>query len=214
MTRDGTRDGRVGEASTGEAPTGEAPTGEAPSGEAPSGEAPSGEAPTREAPVRVAGDPARKLPGDLTDPRPAHPLEAAEIAHAAAMAAVHRMAFPPNEAWGTNAIALQLAMPGVFGWLDRRGGMILARVAADEVEVLTLAVAPATQRKGLGARLLEAAMSGAAVRGARIAFLEVSISNQAARTLYARAGFTPTGRRPRYYADGSDALILRRSLKS
>jgi [ribosomal protein S18]-alanine N-acetyltransferase len=167
---------------------------------------------------RVVGEPAReatrKTPGDVADTGPARPLEPADIAHAPAMAAVHRMAFPPNEAWGTNAIALQLAMPGVFGWLDRRGGMILARVAADEVEVLTLAVAPAARRQGLGTRLLDAAMTCAASRGARVAFLEVSIGNRGARTLYARAGFTPTGRRPRYYADGTDALVLRRTLPS
>ena len=47
------------------------------------------------------------------------------------------------------------------------------------------------------------------MRGARAAFLEVSIGNKAARALYERAGFAPAGRRPRYYADGTDALVLR-----
>jgi ribosomal-protein-alanine N-acetyltransferase len=171
---------------------------------------------TREVPAEgpgvVTGEPMSKrtaeLPGDVV----AATLEPAAIAHAAAMAAIHRTAFPRGEAWGTDAIALQLALPGVIGWLDRRGGMILARVAADEVEVLTLAVAPAARRQGLGTRLLDAAMTLATSRGARVAFLEVSIGNGAARTLYARAGFTPTGRRPHYYADGTDALVLRRTL--
>ena len=139
-------------------------------------------------------------------------LELAGIAHAAAMAAIHRAAFPPNEAWGTDAFELQLALPGVFGWLDRRGGMILARVAADEAEVLTLAVAPEARRQGVGTRLLGAAMSLGGSRGAQTAFLEVSDANGAARALYRRAGFIPTGRRPRYYADGTDALVLRRTL--
>lgn len=171
---------------------------------------------TREVPDEAAGAVTGKatsartgeMPGDAA----AAALEPAGIAHAAAMAAIHRTAFPPAEAWGTDAIALQLALPGVIGWLDWRGGMILARVAADEVEVLTLAVAPAARRRGLGTRLLDAAMTLATARGARTAFLEVSIGNEAARTLYARAGFTPTGRRPRYYADGTDALVLRRTL--
>jgi ribosomal-protein-alanine N-acetyltransferase len=73
-------------------------------------------------------------------------------------------------------------------------------------------VAPAARRRGLGTRLLDAAMALATAHGARVAFLEVSIGNAAARTLYARAGFIPTGRRPRYYADGTDALVLRRRL--
>jgi ribosomal-protein-alanine N-acetyltransferase len=153
-----------------------------------------------------------ETPGAVSGDAAAAALEPAGIAHAAAMAAIHHTAFPRGEAWRTDAIALQLALPGVIGWLDWRGGMILARVAADEVEVLTLAVAPAARRQGLGTRLLDAAMALAASRGARVAFLEVSIGNVAARTLYARAGFTPTGRRPRYYADGTDALVLRRTL--
>jgi [ribosomal protein S18]-alanine N-acetyltransferase len=135
--------------------------------------------------------------------------EPADVAHAAAMAAIHRLAFPPNAAWGADAFALQLVLPGVFGWVDQRGGMILTRIAADEMEVLTLAVAPETRRQGIGARLLGAAMAQACRQGARIAFLEVSVGNIAARALYDRAGFSPAGRRPRYYADGTDALVLR-----
>jgi ribosomal-protein-alanine N-acetyltransferase len=128
------------------------------------------------------------------------------------MAAVHRMAFPLNETWGAEAIARQLALPGVFGWVDPHGGMILARAAADEMEVLTLAVIPKVRRQGIGLRLLGAALAHAAERGAQIAFLEVSVGNVAARALYERAGFVPAGLRPRYYADGSDALVLRRTL--
>ncbi len=139
-------------------------------------------------------------------------LAPAGIAHAGAMAAIHRTAFPPREAWGIDAIAIQLALPGGFGWLDPRGGMILVRLAADEVEVLTLAVAPAARRQGIGARLLEAALRVARAHGAHTAFLEVSVGNAAARALYARAGFTPVGQRRRYYPDGTDALVLRRAL--
>jgi ribosomal-protein-alanine N-acetyltransferase len=134
------------------------------------------------------------------------------VAHAAAMAAIHRMAFPLAETWGSEAIARQLALPGVFGRLDPHGGMILTRIAADEVEVLTLAVIPKVRRQGIGLRLLEAALTHAALRGARIAFLEVAISNVAARGLYERAGFEAAGLRRRYYADGTDALVLRRPL--
>jgi len=171
---------------------------------------------TGQVPGKIAGDDTSETPRDpaveTQGDTATAALERAGVPHAAAMAAIHRLAFPPAEAWGTDAIALQLALPGVIGWIDWRGGMILARVVADEAEVLTLAVAPAARRGGLGTRLLDAAMTLATSRGARTAFLEVSTANAAARALYARAGFTPTGRRPRYYADGTDALILRRTL--
>jgi ribosomal-protein-alanine N-acetyltransferase len=132
-------------------------------------------------------------------------------AHVPVLAAIHAMAFPPREAWGEDAIGLQLALPGAFGLLDERGGMLLGRMAADEAEVLTLAVAPAARQQGVATQLLEAACAVVAPR-CRALFLEVSIANRAALALYERAGFAEVGRRWRYYSDGSDALVLRRIL--
>jgi len=140
------------------------------------------------------------------------PLQQVGTAHAASLAAIHAEAFPPREAWGEDAIALQLAMPGVFGLLHPLGGMILARVTEDEAEVLTLAVAPHLRRQGVATALLNGAMAAARGKAARTMVLEVAIDNAAARALYQRAGFAEAGRRPRYYADGGDALILRARL--
>jgi len=139
-------------------------------------------------------------------------LEPATPAHAAALAVLHAQAFPPPERWGSDAMALQLGLPGAFGWLSPAGGMILARVAADEAEVLTLAVDPARRRRGLGRLLLCQAMRTATERGARTVFLEVADANLAARALYAAAEFSQAGRRPRYYPGGGDALVLRAPL--
>ena len=100
-------------------------------------------------------------------------------------------------------------MPGTFGLVEAQGGMLLARVAADEAEVLTLAVLPALRRQGLGRALLQAAMAEARRRGAASMTLEVAVDNVAARDLYTSAGFTQVGRRRRYYANGADALVLR-----
>ncbi|MEN0075727.1 MAG: ribosomal-protein-alanine acetyltransferase, partial [Paracraurococcus sp.] len=62
------------------------------------------------------------------------------------------------------------------------------------------------------ARLLAAALAGAAAPGAAAMFLEVAAGNAPAQALYAGQGFAEVGRRRRYYADGSDALVLRRDL--
>ena len=139
-------------------------------------------------------------------------IERATPLHAAVLASIHQAALPQGESWGEDAIWLQLGLPGGFGLLDPRGGMLLGRVAADEAEILTLAVRPQVRRQGLAAALLAAALGEARARGARAMFLEVATGNAAARTLYARAGFTEVGRRVRYYADGSDALVLRVNL--
>jgi ribosomal-protein-alanine N-acetyltransferase len=128
------------------------------------------------------------------------------------MAAVHASAFAGSDAWSRDVFSLQLALPNVFGLLHPSGGMILARVAADEAEILTLAVNPAARRGGIGAALLREAASLAATMGARAVFLEVSVANIAARQLYSASGFIQAGRRPRYYSDNSDALVLRLDL--
>ncbi len=128
--------------------------------------------------------------------------------HAAAMAAIHASAFPPGARWREESFAAQLALPGVFGLIDPEGGFILMRIVAEEAEVLTLAVAPAVQRRGIGRALLAEAMVRTRAAGARRILLEVSEQNEAARALYGAAGFAEIGRRRRYYADGADALVL------
>jgi ribosomal-protein-alanine N-acetyltransferase len=139
-------------------------------------------------------------------------IQRATPAHAAIMAAVHAAGFPPPEAWGKDAIALQLVLPGAFGLVDNRGGMLMARVTAEAAEVLTLAVAPTARRQGIATRLLNAAIAEARSRGAASVFLEVSTANAAAQALYQGAGFAAVGRRRSYYADGSDGIVLRLDL--
>jgi ribosomal-protein-alanine N-acetyltransferase len=136
----------------------------------------------------------------------------ATLADIDVMAVIHASAFTGTDAWSRDVFSLQLALPNVIGLLHPSGGFILVRVAADEAEVLTLAVMPSARRGGVGGALLRAATDQVAGMGARMVFLEVSVANVTACRLYARGGFVPAGRRPRYYSDGSDALVLRLDL--
>ena len=135
-------------------------------------------------------------------------LRAAQVANSPALAGLHASAFPPAEAWGADAMALMLEMPGAFGLWQPGGGLVLARVVAGEAEILTLAVTPARRRQGLGAALLAGAMQAAALRGATGMFLEVAAGNAGALALYRGFGFAQVGHRRRYYPDGTDALVL------
>ena len=139
-------------------------------------------------------------------------LQRAGLAHGDLMAAIHAAAFAAADAWGGDAFRILLAQPGVQGLLHPDGGLILMRVAADEAEILTLAVMPDARRRGVGRLLLSGAVAVAESARAGTLFLEVSALNGPARTLYGQAGFAEVGRRRGYYADGSDALILRRRL--
>ena len=132
-------------------------------------------------------------------------------AHAAAMAAIHAAAFPAGQRWGADAMAIQVAQPGAFGLIDLDGAMVLARVAADEAEVLTVATAPRMRRQGRARALLESAHGHAQRAGARCVFLEVSEANEPARALYAALGYVGVGRRPRYYGEVA-ALTMRLAL--
>lgn len=136
----------------------------------------------------------------------------ASAAHAGVMAAMHAAAFPAGERWGPEALGLLLGQPGVFGLIADAKGFVLARVAADEAEILTLAVAPSARRRGVAFGLIAAAKHRAAAAGAVAMFLEVASDNEAARALYAKAGFRRVGRRARYYPNGGDALVLRADL--
>lgn len=122
--------------------------------------------------------------------------------------------------WDGGAFATLLGQPGVLGLLCRRDGVpagfILLRQAADEAEILTLAVGLAQRRQGIGKMLLSEAISRLSGLGVQRLFLEVADDNAAALALYRRAGFSPVGRRQNYYrlpgSSATDALILEKRL--
>lgn len=84
----------------------------------------------------------------------------------------------------------------------------MTRSAADEVEILNIAVAPQWRRAGLGSRLLKHALEEARAEGAQRVFLEVRESNRAAIALYMRHGFQAAGRRENYYAAPAEAALV------
>ena len=84
-----------------------------------------------------------------------------------------------------------------------------------DAELMNLAVDTTRRRHGVGSALLERVLATCTRRGARELFLEVRISNAAARRLYARHGFETIGRRRGYYASPrEDALVYRARLRN
>ncbi|HMM14053.1 MAG TPA: GNAT family N-acetyltransferase [Parvibaculum sp.] len=138
----------------------------------------------------------------------------AEAGAAESLAALHRASF--DEPWDAPSIAAILAMPGSFALLavpDTDGarsaspaGFVLLRIAADEAEILTIAVDPALRRAGVGRRLVEAASALALAHGASALFLEVAEDNAPALALYEGAGFRTVGTRPGYYRRAGGAV--------
>ena len=123
----------------------------------------------------------------------------------APLAALHAACF--DRPWDAVTFKTMLATPGTFAFAHR-DGFVVTRAAADEAEILTLAVAPHARGKGLGRALLQAAIDKARGLGAATMFLEVGADNPHALALYAGLGFVKIGARKAYY-DGRDALVLR-----
>ncbi|HVP68919.1 MAG TPA: ribosomal protein S18-alanine N-acetyltransferase [Anaeromyxobacteraceae bacterium] len=91
---------------------------------------------------------------------------------------------------------------------ERILGFVISWLVYDELHVLNVAVAPEARRQGVARALLGEAEASARSQGARIATLEVRRSNRAAIALYRSLGYRDAGARPRYYADGEDALVM------
>lgn len=127
--------------------------------------------------------------------------------------------------WSEHEFASLLEQPPVFGFAAWRvggrkagpAGFVLARLAAGEGEILTVAVARAHRRRGLGRDLMEAVLRRLHAERAEALFLEVDETNAAALALYRRLGFREVARRPAYYdhpqARKTAALVMRRDLK-
>jgi ribosomal-protein-alanine N-acetyltransferase len=77
-----------------------------------------------------------------------------------------------------------------------------------EADVMTVAVSPDAQGRGLGSRLLDALLDTARRRGATQVLLEVRADNDAARQLYVNRGFEQIAVRRGYYGD-TDGVIMR-----
>ncbi|CUA88712.1 ribosomal-protein-alanine acetyltransferase [Chelatococcus sambhunathii] len=135
-------------------------------------------------------------------------------ADAAAVAAIHATSFARG--WEASEFERLIAAgsnvaEGVLA-ADSRAldGFALSRVAADDAEILTIAVAEARRGRGLARHLLAHHLGSLAGRGARRIFLEVEAENGPALALYRRFGFEEVGRRDGYYrkGDGSTATAL------
>lgn len=142
----------------------------------------------------------------------------AGAAEAAVLSALYESAFA--EAWAPDQLAQLLAGPGVFALIglddaDEPIGYALGRVAADEAELLSIALLPGQRRQGHGRLLLDALVDRCIAAGAATLFLEVATDNAAARALYRGAGFNEAGLRKGYYKVGAtvvDAIIMKRDL--
>lgn len=150
----------------------------------------------------------------------------AEPTDVAALAELERQLFP-MDAWTPTIFSQELAL--VPETRDYWVGVVLATevdasedqligygglsILGPDSEIMTFAIAPELQRRGLGADLLERLLNAARARNCTHTFLEVRADNAPALQLYRSAGFVAGERRPRYYSDGVDAILMAKALR-
>jgi ribosomal-protein-alanine N-acetyltransferase len=126
-----------------------------------------------------------------------------------AIAELEKAAF--QDFWPAEMLACEIEHPRAILLLALRDGRPVGyaafRHAADEAELLRLAVRPEERRRGVAGALVTEGLKRLQDEDVQVCFLEVRQDNAPAIALYQRLGFARNGRRRGYYRDGTDALI-------
>lgn len=118
-----------------------------------------------------------------------------------------------SRAWSLESIWEMFTMAGYVSLIACENGSIIGyigiKAVLDEADITNVAVHPRWRRRGIGRELLTALLKEAAQKGVHRIFLEVRVSNEAARALYEQAGFQTIDIRKNYYDEPrEDACIM------
>ena len=138
---------------------------------------------------------------------------------APALAALQAQALPPG--WPAADFAVSCKNPAriVLKAVDGADllGLAVLQFAADEAEILSIAVAKEAQLRGIGSAILAACIAECEQKTIAHIYLDVAEGNAAALGLYGKFGFGVLARRPDYYQSGrtvpETALIMRLETK-
>ncbi len=138
------------------------------------------------------------------------PLDAANVDQAVGLEN-HLMG---SDAWNRNLILDDIARPDRSWWAaeDETSGHLIGYAGGwtvdGKLQILKVAVVPEFRRRGIARELLSRVASDGRDLGAGSATLEVRASNSGAQALYGALGFHSVGKRPHYYSDREDAIIM------
>lgn len=128
-----------------------------------------------------------------------------------AVAELERISFPVP--WKRDFFASEVGQAHRFNRVvrtsdGRLAGYVFCAFAGGEIHVNKIAVDPSIRRRGIAGILMKEVLDFSVRILAEEIFLEVRPSNLPARNFYVALGFRDVGRRPQYYADGEDALVM------
>ena len=151
-------------------------------------------------------------------------VRAGDMPDSETLSEIHAGGF--RRGWSGAEIEALISQPGVHTLIadyrpaiGRRvaAGFCLYRIAADEAEVLSIAVLLNCRRRGIARRLLEETLRHLYREGVKTLHLEVEEENEAAMRLYRRLEFKQSGERPAYYSTApgrtKSAVVMQRQLR-
>lgn len=121
-----------------------------------------------------------------------------------------------GESWGYGTLASAFENPNYGVFVAEECGEVIGYGAACTVcessDLENVLVAEEYRRCGVGGALVRGLIDDAVSRGATEMFLEVRVSNAAAMCMYLACGFVGVYARTRYYSDGEDCLVMKKTL--
>lgn len=116
--------------------------------------------------------------------------------------------------WSIEQIKSEYAAPGRFYMVAEVDLRVIGYAGivkrGESGDVLTISVAKAQRRKGIGRELLRRLIDWARTNKCEAMMLEVRVGNEEAMPLYLSFGFLEISRRPNYYGAGRDAIVMRK----
>ena len=114
--------------------------------------------------------------------------------------------------WSRQSYEDLVTLDSIHIWVAKQGdevvGYMLYQFWGDELELHNITTKPEREREGIGTMLMEHMLTQAGLIGIRRIYLLVRPSNEAARALYGKYGFTVVGVRHKYYRDNAENALL------
>ena len=133
--------------------------------------------------------------------------------HIGPIAEMEKLCF--SDPWSESSIRSELNNP-LSTWLvavedDQVVGYVGSQTVLGWTDMMNIAVHPNYRRRGIAEAMVNGLETALKARESQCLTLEVRVSNEAARALYAKLGFQEIGLRKNYYRHPKeDALILRK----
>jgi [ribosomal protein S18]-alanine N-acetyltransferase len=126
--------------------------------------------------------------------------------------------FPPGVSYSKQELKAYIRGRGAFTLVavdpEKNGtrGFIVAH-AGSTGHIITIDVSAQSRRERVGSKLLAAAEDRLRTAGAQAVGLETAVDNLSALSFYKKHGYSVVRTWPRYYANGVDALVMKKKFQ-